>query len=277
MMKVDGRLQGVSWETALEAVAARLKQTGADKTALVAGGMADAEALVAYKDLLGGRNVFIGDNVPATGRDGEARVRASYLFNSRIIGVEEADVILLVGTNPRYEAPLVNSRIRKAYVQTEPRIGVVGDVGTLNYGAESLGTTASVLKDLASGKGAFADVLSKAKRPMIIVGTAGLQGRADAAAVMALAQKIALRCTSADKDWQPFNVLHSQASTVAALDLGYTPAADTHLAAIKPNLLFMYGADDERVSRATLPKDCFVVYQVSSNNDSGATTTPQTY
>ncbi|XP_015750666.1 PREDICTED: NADH-ubiquinone oxidoreductase 75 kDa subunit, mitochondrial-like, partial [Acropora digitifera] len=185
------------------------------------------------------------------------------------VSSQDADVLLIVGANPRYEAPLVNARIRKAWMCNELQVGVVGAKVDLTYSYEHLGETASALKDLLSGGHAFSKVLANAERPMVLVGNTVLQGQ-DGAAIHQVVADMSSRLkksSKVDKEWKVLNVLHRVASQVAALDIGYKPGVSNM--SEKPKLLFLLGADAGLVKREDLPEDCFIVYQ-GHHGDHGA-------
>merc|ERR1712168_932936 len=190
MKGCDGNLQPCGWEEALTTVALKLNATSPSEMAVVAGGLVDAETLVSVKDLMNRYNcesLFTEEGFPDSGAGTD--LRSNYLFNSTIAGIEEADVVLLVGTCPRYEAPLVNARIRKAWVHNELSVAMVGKETDLTYTYDHLGETASVLQEIASGSHPYAETLANATNPMIIVGTAPLNS-ADGATVHQLCATI---------------------------------------------------------------------------------------
>jgi NADH dehydrogenase (ubiquinone) Fe-S protein 1 len=193
LIKRGDRFVAASWEDALAAVEEGLRGTGAkgNEIKAVAGDLADTESLVALKDLinrLGSDNLALdhpgGDKPPVHGVD----VRSSYLFNSTIPKVEEADAILLIGTNPRHEAAVLNSRIRKSWLHTNLEVGFIGERADTTYGYEYIGPDAKALADVVAGKGAFAQTFAKAKKPLIIVGSA-VGEHEDGAAVYAALSK----------------------------------------------------------------------------------------
>merc|ERR1719187_708841 len=218
----SGNLTSVSWEEAIVAVAKMLDSTPGDEIAAVAGGLADAEALMSLKDLmnrLGAEAVCTEEIFPddGTGTD----LRSNYLFNTGIAGIEDADLVLLIGANPRFDAPVFNSRLRKCWIHNELDLALVGPKVDLTYDYEHLGETTDTLKKLADGSHPFSKKLAAASNPVVIVGSEALQ-RADGAAVLSLVQQIANNAKAGtDLDWKVLNVLHRVASQVAALDLGY--------------------------------------------------------
>ncbi|RDD38589.1 NADH-ubiquinone oxidoreductase 75 kDa subunit, mitochondrial [Trichoplax sp. H2] len=266
----DGQLVEVPWEDALIAVAYELQRLKSNEICAVAGGLADAESLVALKDLfnkIGSENVFSEEYFPTDGAGTD--LRSNYLMNSTISGIEKADLVLLVGTNPRYEAPLVNTRLRKAYIHNEIRIASIGSKIDLTYQYDHLGSSPSVVNDLANGSHQFSKVLENAKNPMVVVGTEAF-AREDADALLSAVSKLCHRLKSSkniEANWRVLNVLHRSAGQVAALDIGYRSGV-ADIKANKPKFLFMLNADENKIKREDLDPDCFVVYQ-GHHGDSG--------
>jgi NADH-quinone oxidoreductase subunit G len=203
--------------------------------------------------------------------------RASYLFNTTIAGIEQADALLLVGTNPRLEATVLNARILKRWRTGGLKVGLIGEQAPLTYPYDYLGAGAKTLGEVAEGPHAFAKVLKDAERPMVIIG-AGAYARADGAALLGLSARIALGAMEGkDASWNGFNVLHTAASRVAGLDLGFVPvgkgalnAQDQVAAAVKGKLdvLYLLGADEVEVAN-TGSGSTFVIYQ-GTHGDAGA-------
>ncbi|XP_018332489.1 NADH-ubiquinone oxidoreductase 75 kDa subunit, mitochondrial isoform X2 [Agrilus planipennis] len=265
----SGELKMVDWEAALLAVADKLGNAG-PKVCGIAGSLADAESMVLLKDLvnvLGSELLFTEKSFPLTGSGTD--LRTNYLFNNGIAKVEEADVILLVGTNPRLEAPLINTRIRKAFVHNDAQIAVLGPCLDLNYTYEYLGDDPSVLRCILDASHQFHKTLMCAMKPLIIVGSDTLNRR-DAAGIITVLQTIANKKKNVT-DWKVFNVLHKTASQVAALDIGYKPGIEC----LKPEMknvkvLYLLGADEGSFHRKEFPDDTFIIYQ-GHHGDYGAT------
>jgi NADH-quinone oxidoreductase subunit G len=264
-VREHGRLREASWDEALGVVAAKLDAAPADRIGVIAGDLQDAESMKATLDLfraLGSANTDCRQDGSALG-DGP---RESWLFNAGIAGIEQADAILLVGVNPRTEAPLLNARLRKAWLGGKTEIMVIGEQADLTYEYSYLGAGSKTLSKLPK---AAADLLSQAERPAIIVGGGALSGEAGPAvlnALGALAKKIGVIA----EGWNGFNVLHTAASRVAGLDMGFVPA-DGGLSAgamVQPDaldVLFLLGADEIDASAS----DAFKVY-LGSHGDNGA-------
>jgi NADH-quinone oxidoreductase subunit G len=222
-IRVGGKLKPASWGEALELVASKLKAAKPERVGVIAGDLQDAESMKAALDLFGGMGVKSLD----CRQDGMALgggPRESWLLNSTIQGLEDADVVLLVGTNPRLEAPVLNARLRKRWMAGALRIGVVGEAADLTYDYAYFGSGPSALNGIAKAKGEFVTALKSAKRPAIIVG-AGALSRPDSASVLAAAAGLA---KTFGMTW---NVLHTAASRVGGLDLGFVPQAGGKTAA----------------------------------------------
>lgn len=270
MMKVNGRLEAVAWEDALMAAASAAHKVPQNKCAAIAGKLADAEALIALKDLvnrLGGETLATEQTFPMEGAGID--LRSNYLLNSTIAAIEDADVVVLIGTNPRYEAPLVNTRLRKGYLHGEQTIALIGPAVDLTYDYEHLGQSMDVITELRKGTHPFCERLRSAKRPVVILGAEQLT-REDGAKVLAEAQALARALedvSKAPREWKALNVLHTNASQVAALDLGYRSTIE-EVKQQQPTVLFLLGADDGKVDKKDFPNTYFIY--IGSHGDKGA-------
>ncbi|MEQ8967165.1 MAG: NADH-quinone oxidoreductase subunit NuoG [Azospirillaceae bacterium] len=272
----DGKLKPARWDEALAAIAERMNATTGDRMAAIAGDQCDVESMVALKDLMTGA----GSPHLDCRQDGarlDPSVRAGYVFNTGIAGIEQADAILLVGTNPRREAAILNARIRKRWLDLAAkgplRVGVIGPDHDLNYKAEYLGAGPQTLREVLDGTHSFADVLKKAERPMVVVGQGAL-AREDGAAVLGACRRLAETYGMVRQDWNGFNVLHTAAGRVGGLDAGFVPQEGGRdvpgiLAGAEAGeieFVWLLGADEIDTSR--LGK-AFVVYQ-GHHGDRGA-------
>ena len=267
-----GRLVEAEWRDALDLVAERIRGVPPERVAAVAGDLCDAESMFALKELLQGFGVTSLD-CRQDGARLDPGCRAGYLFNTTIAGIERADACLLIGTNPRREAPLVNARLRKRYLQGGFRIAAIGPALDLTYPAERLGDGGAALNALAAGDHKWAETLRNAKAPMLIVGHGAL-ARPDGARVLGAARAIAESCGLIREDWNGFNVLHRAAARVGALDLGFVPGAGgkdifeivegCRSGAIE--LLYLLGADELDLANTG---SAFVIYQ-GHHGDRGA-------
>ena len=273
MVRRHGRLEPATWDDAFAAIAAKLGPLSGDRIGAIAGDQADAEAMFALKGLMAALgSPHIDCRQDGAALDGDCR--AGYLFNTTIAGIEAADACLLVGVNPRLEAPIINARLRKRYLVGGFTVGAVGAEAALTYPARLLGAGPETLSEITAGSHSFADVLKSAERPMIIIGMGAL-ARSDGAAVLATARKIAEDYGMVSDGWNGFNVLHGAAARVAGLDLGLVPGAGGRdVAAMVAGAgagdvkaLFLLGADEIDM---TALGDAFVVYQ-GHHGDAGAT------
>ena len=272
-LRKNGRLVPASWEEALSAVSGMIGGASPARIGAIAGDLAGAEEMFALKDLMQRLGVGSIDCRQDGAKFDPALGRASYIFNSTIEGIEQADAILLVATNPRREAAVLNGRIRKRWRQGGLRIALIGALADLTYPFDHLGTGPAALAEVADGRHPFAKVLAEAKRPMVIVGQAAAT-RADGLAVLAAAARIAEAAVAGKPDWSAFNVLHTAAGRIAGLDLGFVPGKGgsdvsgmlSAAALGDVDVLYLLGVDEIDLSRLGAT---FVIYQ-GSHGDAGA-------
>jgi len=267
-VRVNGRLTPATWAQAFDVVVGKMKAAKPDRIGAIAGDLVAVEEMFALKDLmtrLGSKNLDAGQDGavlnPAWGR-------SSYLFNGTIAGIDKADALLIVGSNPRKEAPVLNARIRKRWRTGKLAVAMIGEKADLTYPSDYLGAGPETLADVAAGRHAFAETLKKASNPLIIVGMGALT-RPDGASVAALAAKAAVELGAIKDGWNGYSVLHTAASRVGALDIGFVPGAGGKNAAEmtkagNSDVLFLLGADEIDV-----PPGPFVVY-IGTHGDSGA-------
>jgi len=264
-VRENGRLKAARWDEAFAAVASRFNSTPADRIGAIVGDLVPAEAIKALKDLM----ASIGTPHTDCRQDGAplGGERSSYLFNTGIAGIERADRILLIGTNPRVEAPILNARIRKAWLANLGlRVGAIGEAAALTYEVDQLGAGP---ESLAKG----AAFLKGAERPMLIIGI-GAIARSDGAAVFAEIAALAGDAGVVKDGWNGFNVLHLAAARVAGLDLQFLPkAGGRNFAGIVEgakegaiDVVYNLGCDEFDASAL---KRAFVVYQ-GHHGDAGA-------
>jgi NADH-quinone oxidoreductase subunit G len=265
-IRENGRLTPATWPQAFAAIAAAVKKTDAKRIGAVAGELAVVEDMFALKELmtrLGVTNIDAREDGSAID---PAWGRGSYIFNATVAGIDQADALLIIGANPRREAAVLNARIRRRWRAGNFPIGLIGDKADLTYSYDYLGAGADTLGKLEKSK--FMDALKAAARPLIILGTGAL-ARDDGAALASLAAKIAADIGAAKGDWNGFSVLHSAASRVGALDLGFVPGKGGMTAAQMAkagalDVAFLLGADEIDIDTGA-----FVVY-IGSHGDRGA-------
>jgi NADH-quinone oxidoreductase subunit G len=264
-IREGGQLYPASWREAFDAIAARVKSTQAKRIGAMVGDLAAVEEIFALKDLMTRLGAVDLDCRQDGAELDPKRGRATYLFNATIVGIEKADALLLVGTNSRREAAVLNARIRKRWRMGNFPIGFIGQRADLTYPYDYLGAGPDTLADVVSGLNPFGATLKKAEHPLVIVGQGALT-RPDGAAVASLAAQVAL---GGKDDWNGYCVLHTAASRVGALDLGFVPGSGGRNAAAmaKPgalDVLFLLGADEIDVAPGA-----FVVY-IGTHGDQGA-------
>ena len=265
-IREGGQLREASWAEAFDAVVAKLTSTDASKIGAIAGDLCGVEDMFALRDLMDAMGVKNIDCRQDGSTLGAAGGRAGYLFNSTIAGIEDADAILLIGTNPRVEAAVLNARIRKAWLASRLPIGVIGDRADLSYGYHYLGAGGETLSQMSAGTHKFAKALADAKRPLIIVGQGAIT-RTDGHSVLGHAAKTAVACGAVTEGWNGFSVLHTAAARVGGLDLCFLPREDGGLgtrdilAGAKSGaieMVYLLGTDEIDIDSLG---SAFVVYQ----------------
>jgi NADH-quinone oxidoreductase subunit G len=265
-IRENGRLAPASWRDAFGAIAAMVSAAPVTRIGAIVGDLAAVEEIYALKDLMTRLGVANLD----CRQDGAVLDpkwgRASYLFNATIAGIDRADALLLVGSNPRREAAVLNSRIRKRWRMGDFPIGLIGERADLTYPHLYLGAGPDTLADVAAGSHEFGRVIKNAERPLVLVGMGAL-ARPDGEAIASLAAQIALGASR--KDWNGYCVLHTAAARVGALDLGFIPSSGARNAAQMAapgalDVLFLLGADEIEIAPGA-----FVVY-VGTHGDQGA-------
>ena len=265
-IRKSGKLVPASFKEAINLIAKKIEQTQLlhKEVAALAGDLADIESLYILKEFLDEIGCKNYDARPY-GSVMKSDKRADYLFNSKISNIEEADLCLIISANPRKEAAILNSRIRKQYVTNKnfiiANIGVEND---LSYPYEQLGNTGKILEDILYGKNDFSKKLKSAKKPLIIIGEA-LFCRNDAESCLNIIQEICEKYNVITSDWNGYNILHNSASRVGALDINFVPAKGgkntkeiyKSIENEKINLLFLLGYDAENIAQI---KNSFNIY-----------------
>ena len=271
----NGRLEPASWDEAFRVIAEKLKGLDSKRFGAIAGDLVAVEEMFALKLLaerLGSPNIDCRQDGakldPTLGR-------ATYVFNSTIEGIDRADAFLLVGTNPRYEAPVLNARILKRIRQSQARlpVGLIGEEADLTYAYDYLGAGPETLAKVADGSHSLLKKLEGAEGPMLIVGQAAL-ARTDGAGVLALAAKAAMTMGGIKPGWNGVNILHDAAARVGGLDIGFVPhdgGLDVEgmldaASAGKLDVVYLLGADEIDMERLG---NAFVIYQ-GSHGEQGA-------
>jgi len=256
-VRVEGKLQATDWAEALQILADRLEDAG-DKVAAIAGDLLDAETMFAARKLLEGQGSTLLEGRQG-GMDYDVSSLSAVAFNSTVAGIETADVILLVGSNPRWEAPLVNTRILKAVRRNGAQVFAIGPAADLAYAATNIGDDIGLLGKLPAH---VAEAFAKAERPAVIVGPGGL-----AAGALGAALELVGPLGLVKEGWNGFNVIHTAASRMAGIMLGFAQKGGLKdIEAANPKLVLLLGADE--IARERLP-GAFKVY-IGHHGDAGA-------
>src|SRR4051794_29518077 len=261
-LRQNGRLVPASWPAAFEAIAAKLKSTKADRIGAIAGDLCAVEEMFALKELMGRLGVTSIDCRQDGAALDPALGRASYLFNATIAGIDQADGIMIIGANPRKEAPVLNARIRKRWRTGNLKIGVVGEKADLTYDYAYLGAGPETLATFVNHEKA------KLERQLWLIGQGAL-ARPDGAAILAMAAKAAVSVGAIKDGWNGFSILHTAASRVGGLDIGFVPGAGGKPAldmakAGALDVVFLLGADEIAIAPGA-----FTVY-IGTHGDAGA-------
>ncbi len=227
--------------------------------------------MVALKDLF---NRIGSDNLAIDATNGSkplainADFRDNYALNTTIAGAEEADVVLLVGTNPRHEAPILNTRFRKAWLHYEQDLGLIGQPDDLNYEYEHIGESSKDIEKILDGSHPFSKLLAEAKKPMIVVGSSVIENAKDSEYLLSKVSELSekFKNTLFQDGWNGVNVLQRAASRTAAYEVGFVP---TSTEASNTPVKFLYLLNADEINASDIPKDAFVVYQ-GHHGDVGA-------
>lgn len=255
-----------TWDQALAYIAAEIGKLSPAKNEVkaIAGPLADVESLVALKDLvnrLNSDNLAFDVNVKSTP---SVDVRSNYIFNSTISGIDECDQMLIVGANPRFEAAVLNARIRKRWLNSDLEVYHVGEKFASTFDMTECGITGADLKRALAGS--VGKRLSAASKPMIIVGSGVMENHDAAALEKIIRDFVKSNANFNTTEWKGLNLLHREASRVGALDIGFSSPSEA-VSKTNPKVVFLLGADE--MSASSIPKNAFVIY-IGHHGDLGA-------
>ncbi len=266
-IKYNNKFEKASWDEVFKIIKSKIQNTDKDKIAGFVGDLINMEASYIFKEFLErtidtknyesrSSNMFI-----------DSSRRENYLFNSTINGIEESDLILLIGTNPRFEATMLNARIRKAYLKNKVKIVSLNDLGDLTYPYKSLDGKTQTIKDIFENKNELTKEVIEAQKPMIIFGESFLKSKS-AKFLFSSFKNFLLSNNKFTDDWSPLNFLPSDAATVGSLDLDIIDKKNELLESLnehKFDLVFLMGQDNLKFNK----KNEFIIY-VGSHGDNGA-------
>jgi len=270
-IRENGKLKRTSWNNAIKMLIKKIKETKPQEIAGMVGDLADLEMMYSFKNFF--KNCIGSQNIEC--RDKRIYInpkeKINYIFNSSINGIDESDFILLVGSNPRLEATMVNARIRKNYLKNKTQIFSIGDPGDLTYPYKCIGTNTKIIREIASDQHELSRKIKKSKKPTIIIGESAL-GTDIGEYVFEMLKSFLVKNKLITDSWNPLNILFQQASRVGAIDLGiYSIKPDDNYSFFNKlennqfKLLYLLGMDNFNFNK----KDEFIVYQ-GSHGDRGA-------
>jgi NADH-quinone oxidoreductase subunit G len=269
-IKYNGKFEKASWSEVFNIIKSKFKNTNKEKICGLTGDLMNMETLYIFKEFfnktLGSQNIESRNDHTYL----NSEKRENYLFNSSINGIEEADFIFLIGTNPRFEATILNARIRKAYLQNKTKIISLNEIGDLTFPYQSLDGNTETVKKIVDGKHEVSDLIKQAKKPMVIIGQSALKIKSS----KYIFESIKLFLESNNKisnDWNALNIISENASTVGAFDLGIYKTTNGEnevlkdLEAHKFEIVYLLGLDNINFEK----KNEFIIYQ-GSHGDKGA-------
>ena len=269
-VKYNGKFEKASWNEVFRILKSKLKNIDKNKICGISGDLINMETLYIFKEFfnktLGSENIESRSEHSYLSPD----KRENYLFNSTINGIEEADFILMIGTNPRYEATILNARIRKAYLQNKIKIISLNDVGDLTYPYQSLNGDIKEIKNITEDKHEISNLIKNAKRPLIVLGQSALKTKSSKAIFESI-KTFLNKNNKITNEWNSLNVISENAATVGSFDLGIYKTVDgtneilNDLENHKFEIVFLLGQDDLKFKK----KNEFIIYQ-GSHGDKGA-------
>ncbi len=269
-IKNNNKLEKTSWSEVYKKIFEKISETPSDKIAGITGDMNNMETLFSIKEFF--EKIIKSKNLDSRSDDFyvNSTERMNYVFNTKIEGLEESDLILLIGTNPRFEATILNSRIRKAYLKNKTKIYSVGDIGDLTYPYEVLDNNTKLIKDIINNKNVMSEKIINSKKPTIIIGQSILKMKSGIY-IFEEIKKYLLKNSKISNDWNSLNVLSRNASTVGAYDLDILSSKNGENITFKKiqenqfKIIFLFGQEDLKFKKS---KE-FIIY-IGSHGDKGA-------
>ena len=266
-IKYNNKFEKASWDEVFKIIKSKIQNTDKDKIAGFVGDLTNMETSYIFKEFL--ERTIDTKNYESRSFDMfiDSSKRENYLFNSTINGIEESDFILLIGTNPRFEATMLNARIRKAYLKNKVKIVSLNDVGDLTYPYQSLDGKTKTIKDIFENKNKLSKDITDAQKPLIIFGESFLRSKS-AQFLFNSFKNFLLNNNKFTDDWSPFNFLPSDSATVGSLDLDIIDPSNELIKKLNENefdLVFLIGQDNLKFNK----KNEFIIY-VGSHGDNGA-------
>ena len=269
-IKINGKLEKTSWKDAYNNIVENIKKSPPEKIAGLTGDLTNMETLYIFKEFF--KKTIKSKNLESRSENYYVNTnnRQNYIFNSSISGIEEADLIILIGTNPRYEATILNARIRKAYLKKKLDIYSFGNLGDLTYPYKILENKTDLIKEIVENTHELSDKIKKAHKPIIIIGQSALKLKSGKY-IFEEIKKFLISNEKINSDWNSLNILSKNASTVGSYDLNILNNEERNksiLNEIKNNkfdIIFLFGQDNFEFEK----KKEFIIY-IGSHGDKGA-------
>ena len=268
--KLKNKFEKISWKEAYLKIFDKISNTPSEKIAGITGDMTNMESLFAIKEFF--EKTIKSKNLDSRSENFyvNSKNRSNYIFNSKITGIEESDLIILIGTNPRYEATILNSRIRKAYLNNNTDIFSIGNVGDLTYPYTEFENSTKIINEIVNDEHKLSDLIKQSQKPIIVLGQSLLKMKS-APYVFEELKKYLLANKKINNEWNALNILSNNASTVGAYDLGILSSNNGNnntLEKIKNNefdIIFLFGQENLKFKK----KNEFIIY-LGSHGDRGA-------
>ena len=269
-IKYNGKFEKATWNEVFNIIKSKFKNTDKEKICGISGDLINMETLYIFKEFfnktLGSYNIESRSDHTYLNPD----KRENYLFNSSIKGIEESDFIFLIGSNPRYEATILNARIRKSYLQNKTKIISLNDVGDLTYPYEALDGSIENIKNITEDKHKISKLIKEAKKPLIIFGQSALK-ISSAKYLFESIKSFLNKNNKISKEWNSLNIISENASSVGSFDLGLYKTEDGSNEVLKDlennkfEIVYLLGQDNLRFNK----QNEFIIYQ-GSHGDKGA-------
>jgi NADH-quinone oxidoreductase subunit G len=269
-IKYNGKFEKASWKEVFNIIKSKLKNIDKDKICGISGDLVNMETQYIFKEFF--NKTLESNNIESRSEHIYLNFdkRENYLFNSTISGIEESDFILLIGSNPRYEATILNARIRKSYLQNKIKIISLNDVGDLTYPYEALDGDIENIKNIIEDKHEISNLIKKAKKPLIIFGQSVLKSNS-AKYIFESIRSYLKKNNKISNEWNSLNIISENASSVGSFDLGLYKTEDGSNEILKDlenhkfEIVYLLGQDNLKFKK----QNEFIIYQ-GSHGDNGA-------
>ena len=269
-IKYNGKFEKATWSEVFNIIKSRFKNSNKENICGISGDLVNMETLYIFKEFF--NKTLETNNVESRNKHTylNPEKRENYLFNAKINGIEESDFILLIGSNPRFEATILNARIRKSYIQNKTKIISLSDVGDLTYPYEFLNGNTETIKDIVEDKHEVSNLIKEAKKPLIIFGQSALNSNS-AKYIFESFKSFLNKNNKINDEWNSLNIISENASTIGSFDLGLYQTKNGSNEVLKKlennefEIVYLLGQDNLKFNK----KNEFIIYQ-GSHGDNGA-------